>query len=122
MHLLIGRIGSRDEIIPVAYGLYENEDRPERRGSQGHEPELRAAVRAGGRACRKHRYDERERRHHDKRGKAGSSPLDTEGLLMVRETSDQNAQADDTGTNDHHGGVHRVARRRRHVRATGKHH
>ena len=106
----------------MAYGLNKDEDRPERGRSHRHERELRAAVSAGRRAGRKHRQDERERCHHDQRGKPCSGPLDAEGLLTVRKTAQQNAQADDAVADDHHGSVDRVARQDRHVLAAGNHH
>ena len=40
----------------------------------------------------------------------------------MRKTAEQNAYADDTGADDHHGSVDRVARQDRHVLAAGNHH
>ena len=74
------------------------------------------------RAGRKYRQDERERCHHDQRGKPCSGPLDAEGLLAVRKATEQNAYTYDTVADDHHGSIDRVARQDRHVFAACNHH
>src|SRR5262245_14167648 len=122
MRVQVSRTGDREEIVPMAHSLNEDEDRPERGRTHGHEPELRAAVSAARRAGRKHRKDERKGRHHDQRRKPCSSSLDAEGLLTVRKAAEEHADAYDAVADDHHGSEDRVARQGRHIVAASNHH
>ena len=101
----VGVVVGRQEVVAVPDGLDEHEDAPERRRNDGGEHGLAAAVCADfgrDREVGEHEGDDRE---HDQRRETASRPVDAERLLAVGEPSDERAQADNAGGDDHHGGI-----------------
>ena len=99
----------RQEVIPVAHGLDEQEGAVEDQRHDGHETELLVAV-VGARYGRGEIGQDQGQ--EDEGGQGGERSVDAvqaELLFVEAPPAHQQAQADDAIEDDHHGGEHRVA-------------